>query len=298
VTGIRPQQGVHYVTLASETGPGLERYLDSLGSFGVTPHVVWTGSPYPGHLAAMKVLKGHLETRPAAEIVVYTDGFDVVMIRDPADLVARFRAFDAPIVFSTEPGFTYKLPGRYRASRRYPPAGGRSGMYRFLNSGGYIGTAGALTAMLGALRYEAAPDCDQTLINRWFMDHAAAAALDYDQTIFASSACQVGLERRLYRVEDGRLVHTRTGGVPVFFHFPAENRIASARVLDLLPGAHTRLPPRPGERWGVFKNTLETRLPYLLDRPAYPLEDLVGLLLFRVLPATAVVAAAMALWAS
>lgn len=289
------RQVVHYVTLASDRTPGLERYLETLGSFGVTPHVVWTGSPYPGHLAAMRLLKDHLETRPAEEIVVYTDAYDVVMIRDPADLVARYRAFGAPIVFSTEPGFTYKLPGRYRASRRYPPAGGRSGMYRFLNSGGYIGTAGALTAMLGALRYEGAPDCDQTLINRWFMDHAAAA-LDYDQTIFASSACQVGLERRLYRVEDGRLVHTRTGAAPVFFHFPAENRIASARILEMLPGAFKRLPPRPGERWRFFKNMLETRLPYLLDRPAYPLEDLVGLLLFRALPATVAVGAAVAVW--
>ncbi|MBL6430365.1 MAG: hypothetical protein HPM95_00590 [Alphaproteobacteria bacterium] len=83
----------------------------------------------------MRLLKAHLETRPTDEIVVYTDAYDVVMIRDPADIVDRYRSFGAPIVFSTEPGFTYKFPGRFRASHRYPPAGGRSGMYRFLNSG-------------------------------------------------------------------------------------------------------------------------------------------------------------------
>ncbi|MBL6430364.1 MAG: hypothetical protein HPM95_00585 [Alphaproteobacteria bacterium] len=138
--------------------------------------------------------------------------------------------------------------------------------------------------MLGALKYDASPACDQTRINQWYMANPDAAARDFDQTIFASSACQVGLEDRLYRAQDGRLVNTRTGGEPVFFHFPAENRIASARILDMLPQPHRRLPPRPGEGYRFFRNVIETRLPYLLDRPAYPLEDIVAAVALRAMP--------------
>ena len=109
----REQQGVtgepfpRFVTLASHEGPGLARYRASLARFGIAPDVVWTGKPYPGHLAAMQMLGAHLARLPADEFVVYTDAFDVVLIRDPAELISRDRAFANPIVISTEPGFMF-----------------------------------------------------------------------------------------------------------------------------------------------------------------------------------------------
>lgn len=274
-----------FVTLASEEGPGLARYRASLARFGITPDIVWTGNPYPGHLAAMRLLGAHLASLPADEIVVYTDGYDVVLIRDPAVLVAQYRAFGKPVVLSTEPGFTWKLPGRFAASRRYPKGEGRSGMYRYLNSGGYVGEAGALAAMLSELDYGTGIDCDQTLFNKWFLENPGRAALDHDQEIFASSACQSGLERKLYRCDGAQLVNTRTGGRPFFFHFPAENRLCTAHVLDMLPFDLPRLPVRPRDRRKYILNVIESRPTFWLDRPAYPLEDIVGLVAFRVLPA-------------
>ena len=117
-----------FITAASHEGPGLDRYRASLARFGIVPDIVWTGHPYPGHAARARLVLERLRTLPEDEIVVHTDCFDVVLIRDPAELVARFLAFGAPIVISTEPGFTWKLPARLRASRSYPKAGGKSGM--------------------------------------------------------------------------------------------------------------------------------------------------------------------------
>ncbi|MCC4242778.1 glycosyltransferase domain-containing protein [Stappia indica] len=285
-----------FVTLASHEGSGLARYRASLARFGVTPDIVWTGKPYPGHLAAMRMLRAHLARLPADELVVYTDAFDVVLIRDPEELAARYRAFASPIVLSTEPGFTWKLPRRLAASRAYPPAGGKSGMYRYLNSGGYVGTAGALAAMLGELDYASAVDCDQSLINKWFMENPGRAALDYDQEIFASSACQSGLERKLYRFDSTHLTNTRTGGKPFFFHFPAENRLCTKHVLDMLPFELPRLPVRPRDRRKYILNVIESRPTYWFDRPAYPLEDIVGLIAFRLLPAGALAGLGYLAW--
>lgn len=284
-----------FVTLASHEAPGLARFRASLARYGITPQVVWTGHPYPGHRAAMVLLQAFLAALPLQQVVVYVDGFDVVLIRDPAELATAWRSFGRSIVISTEPGFTWKLPGRLAAARRYPPAGGRSGMYRFLNSGGYIGEAGALAAMLAGLDRESDVDCDQTLINKWFLDDPSRAALDYDQDLFASSACQAGLERLLWREEDGILVNRRTGGQPFFFHFPAENRVSSARILDMLPFELPRLPVRGKDRRGYLENLVESRPTYLLDRPAYPLEDITRLLAFRLLPAL-VLALAILAW--
>jgi len=285
-----------FVTVASHDGPGLARYRASLARFGIVPDIVWTGSPYPGHLAAMQMLRAHLSGLRGDEIVVYTDAFDVVLIRDPAELVARYRAFASPIVISTEPGFTWKLPGRLAASRAYPPAGSKSGMYRYLNSGGYVGTAGALAAMLGELDYASAVDCDQSLINKWFMENPGRAVLDHDQEIFASSACQSGLERKLYRFDGTHLVNTRTGGRPFFFHFPAENRLCTKHVLDMLPFDLPRLPVRPRDRWKYVLYVIESRPTLWLDRPAYPLEDVVGLVAFRLLPAGLVAGLGFLAW--
>ncbi|WP_306029431.1 glycosyltransferase domain-containing protein [Stappia sp. MMSF_3263] len=285
-----------FVTLASHEGPGLDRYRASLARFGIVPDIVWTGSPYPGHLAAMQVLRAHLSGLPGDEIVVYTDGYDVALIRDPAELVARYRAFASPIVISTEPGFTWKLPGRFAASRRYPKGTGRSGMYRYLNSGGYIGKAGALATMLAGLDYASGIDCDQTLLNKWFLENPGRVALDYDQEIFASSACQSGLERKLYRFDGTHLVNTRTGGRPFFFHFPAENRLCARHVLDMLPFDLPRLPVRPRDRCRYVLNVIESRPTYWLDRPAYPLEDIVGLVAFRLLPVSIVAGLGFMAW--
>lgn len=285
-----------FITAASHEGPGLDRYRASLARFGIVPDIVWTGHPYPGHAARARLVLERLRTLPEDEIVVHTDCFDVVLIRDPAELVARFRAFGAPIVISTEPGFTWKLPGRLRASRAYPKAGGKSGMYRYLNAGCYVGKAGALAAMLSELDYASAVDCDQSLLNKWFMENPGRAALDYDQEIFASSACQSGLERKLYRFDGAHLVNTRTGGKPFFFHFPAENRLCTKHVLDMLPFELPRLPVRPPDRRKYVLNVIESRPTFWLDRPAYPLEDIVGLIAFRLLPAGVIAALGYLAW--
>ena len=282
-----------FFTLASDDGPGLQRYRASLARHGIEPDIVWTGAPYPGHARAMQLLAAHLRTLDPQESVVYTDGYDVVLIRDPAELAAEIARFRAPVVISTEPGFTWKLPGRFAASRRYPKGSGRSGMYRFLNSGAYAGRAGVIAGMLEALDFSSGADCDQTLVNKWYLEDPSRAALDHDQELFASSACQVGLERALYRFDGSHLVNRRTGGRPFFFHFPAENRISSGIILDMLPFDLPRLPVRQKDRTGYAFNLIESRPTWLLDRPAYPLEDVTRMVVFRLLPLLVLVGLAM-----
>lgn len=281
------------VTVASHETAGLARYRASLARFGIVPDIVWTGHPYPGHAERARRLLAHMDTLPGDEIVVFTDAYDVVLIRDPGELLQSFARFNHALVLSTEPGFTWKLAGRLAASRRYPRAGGRSGMYRYLNAGCYMGQAGAIAAMLRALDHEAGIDCDQTLINQWFIANPGRAALDYDQKIFASSACQSGLERRLYHFDGAHLVNRRTGGKPFFFHFPAENRLCTRHVMAMLPFSLPRLPVRPRDRWNYLRNVIESRPSWWFDLPAYPLQDAVRLLAFRLLP---VVVTAFVLW--
>jgi hypothetical protein len=169
-------------------------------------------------------------------------------------------------------------------------------MYRFLNSGAYIGEAGALAAMLGELDYAAPVTSDQTLLNKWFLENPDRVALDYDQELFASSACQAGLEKLLYRWDGTHLVHRGTGGKPWIFHFPAENSISSGKILDMLPFDVLRLPTGKRGRRAYARNVVESRLTYLLDRPSYPLEDVVTALMFRVAPALLIVGATLWWW--
>ncbi|MCA1299367.1 glycosyltransferase domain-containing protein [Stappia indica] len=275
-----------FITQASRPSPGLSRYEASCALFGAGLLVLGRSEPVQGQIQRLMRLRDHLVTRGADEIVLFTDAANVVLLRDPDGLTDCFERFGAPIVFACEPGFTYRLPGGWGVSRRYPPAGGKSGMYRFLNAGAMIGRVGALRRMLGELDTDIPVDCAHTVLHAWFLAHPGRAALDYDQEIFATSACQAGLETRLFAVREGLLCHRRTGAAPYFMHFPAENRICSNRLLDMMPWMRNlpRLPVRGRDRSGYLVNCIENGLSWLLDRPAYPLNDWVRVVLFYLLP--------------
>lgn len=90
----------------------------------------------------------YLQTLPPEEIVLFTDGYDTMFLCSEEEILAKYRAFQKPLVFTAE-----KNCWPYRPLfSKYPKA---PTPLRYLNSGGFIGEAGVLRYLLQ--KYPAPP---------------------------------------------------------------------------------------------------------------------------------------------
>ena len=146
--------------------------------------------PAKGHRQMVEKLLVKFRALPPHTLVVKLDGSDVVLGRD-AGVAGAFRdrwaALGGGVVFTAEAALFFHIGGNgddCRAVTSMPPS---PTVYRFLNSGGYLGTAGDLALVLAAALAltEGAwtSKDDQSVYAAWFAyahahvrAHAAAAA--------------------------------------------------------------------------------------------------------------------------
>jgi hypothetical protein len=145
----------------------------------------------------LRLVKELLRHRRDDAVVLFADAFDSVLLPCRDTILGKFRAFEAPIVFSAEKGCwpDPHLKARYpqpesRAMapqdatlRRLRPTPPLETPFRYLNSGGYMGYAGAIRSVLAELE---APDedDDQRLFTHYFLEHRETVGLDHESTIF------------------------------------------------------------------------------------------------------------------
>jgi hypothetical protein len=91
-------------------------------------------------------------------------------------------------------------------------------------------------------------DCDQTILNQWFIENPETLKLDYRQQIFASTIWREGFEQRDFERNPVGLHHREMGTYPFFMHFGGENAISSRRVLSLIDFPLPSVRPRSGYR--------------------------------------------------
>lgn len=250
------------------------------------------GQPFPAAGTKLVHLLKAMRAMERDELVLFTDCWDVVFVRDPATMPDTFATFGADAVFSAEPHFLYVYPHKYQQWKRYP-ADASVGPYRFLNSGAWIGRAGHMVDMLEAINCPADWHCDQTLYNKWFIENPTGLVLDHRQQLFASTIFREGFENRDFEVEVGTFRQRRTGTDPYLVHFGGENAVCSGKVLAMLPAQLPRLPVTAKTRWDYFTNVILLTVLYGLRLPPYPCAWLLKWLLYGL----AALAGLGAIWA-
>ncbi|XP_012135908.2 procollagen lysyl hydroxylase isoform X1 [Megachile rotundata] len=140
-------------TVATNETDGYKRYVRSVDVYGFRDNlrVLGTGSPWLGGKVRtsagggykVNLLKQALEKYKNDEerIVMFTDSYDVIFLSGLTEIIEKFKNTNARILFSAE-GSCW--PDKSLASK-YPPA---TGGKRFLNSGGFIGYASDIYAIL------------------------------------------------------------------------------------------------------------------------------------------------------
>jgi tetratricopeptide (TPR) repeat protein len=134
----------------------------------------------------LTLMRDWLRTQPTSAIILFTDAHDVRITARPEEVLAAYRSYAAPVVLSAERNC---WPNE-RAAPFYMTYANPNVIYKYVNSGGYIGNAGDLLALLEAANAEEMfkpTTDDQGVFTRIYLTHQknpAYVRLDTECRIF------------------------------------------------------------------------------------------------------------------
>ena len=147
----------------------------------------WKGGTMegPGGGQKLNCLRRYISDLPDHDVVVFTDGFDVIWSRDLSEVVGRWLDMKSEVVFAAE---KHLWPNKHL---RFPPS---HTQYRYLNSGCLVGRVGELKRILQTLIHDSADD--QLYLQHQFLSGQFSIKLDYEQYIFATNCNQVSVKNQ------------------------------------------------------------------------------------------------------
>ncbi len=218
---------MRFLTYATEETDGLALFLASCARFGRRPEVLGRGRRFTGHGLKITLLVEHLARLDPEEVVLYTDGYDVLCLRDPEPLEDDLAH---PLVFSAEPYLKLLAWNKPWHWLRYPRGRAPFPQARYLNAGCFVGRAGHALGVFSQLGLDEHAVCDQTALALYFLAHQRTLALDYEQRLFATTSGREGFEAEDFEIGPGTLRHRGGGSAPYFLHFPGKNRVGQDAV--------------------------------------------------------------------
>lgn len=168
----------HVCTVASAINDNLNKLIESCTKHHIDLEIQGLDLPYYGNGTKLLRMNDYLETLPDDDIVMFVDGYDVLIVADKELILEKFLKFNAPFVMSAErscwpnPKLASNFPG--------------SGTFRFLNSGGYIGYVKNLKSWLQSLKPFDLKNGDQLQIMKNYINNRDAFILDTQSEIFLS----------------------------------------------------------------------------------------------------------------
>jgi hypothetical protein len=86
-----------------------------------------------------------LREMPSDTVVLFVDGFDVVLMSEAGEILEKFFAFNTPLLFAAEKGcWPFVMDDKKICTHVYPDSPTE---YRYLNSGTWMGYAGAALSL-------------------------------------------------------------------------------------------------------------------------------------------------------
>lgn len=226
---------LHVITVATREHPGLALWRGTAEAAGVVPTVLGLGDARPlGHDAQGRfglkfvLVSEFCRSVPPSDLVMFTDGYDVVFLDGPEVLEAKARALGAEhtVVFSAE---RFENPDQ---GMPYAPSS-FAGPMRYLNSGGYVGTAASILALLARFSSLSPAEQldldDQRYYTQAYFADPSRVVLDTASHLFA---CMAGASAH---VVGRRVVMRHSGAKPSVLHFQGYEKNVVPFVVPLFP---------------------------------------------------------------
>uniref|UniRef100_A0A6Q2ZA77 procollagen-lysine 5-dioxygenase n=1 Tax=Esox lucius TaxID=8010 RepID=A0A6Q2ZA77_ESOLU len=167
------------LTAATEETDGFNRFIRTMKEFNYTVKVLGLGEQWKGGDVARTVGGGQKVRWLKKELIKYSDkqdmvilfvdSYDVIMASGPDELLSKFSRLGHRVVFSAE-GFCW--PDQ-KLAPKYPPV--HTGK-RYLNSGGFIGFAPEVSAIVQQWKQKDNDD-DQLFYTKIYLDKAQRVKL-------------------------------------------------------------------------------------------------------------------------
>jgi hypothetical protein len=142
------------VTYANKSQGMFEELVNN--EFGVPVTVLGWGTKWNGFSDKYKAMTKHLETKNDDDIVIFLDGFDTKINKNPREVVELFKECNCKVLVSKDP----EVPGKPLTHLIF----GKCGEKSTANSGLYMGYAKELKSVIDEALAEKCED-DQTNIN-------------------------------------------------------------------------------------------------------------------------------------
>jgi len=178
-------------------------------------------------------LYNYLKDNQSDEVILFADAYDSLFVQNEQTILQKFREAGEKIIFSTE-----KLchPDK-KLMPKYPS---KNGLWRFLNSGGFIGWSKDLYRLLDdVVKYNEHIDAptekmarnDQYIWTRFYLSNPDRINLDYDCSIF-QSILWTNPTRELDFSKSG-VVNQKTGHDPCMLHFNGGTGALLSHYVDI-----------------------------------------------------------------
>ena len=226
---------------------------------------------FKNHRMKDKILSAYLSELDDHEIVLFTDGYDALMLADGDEILEKFNNYGTDLLFSAE---TCCYPDPTLESR-YPQT---DSPYKYLNSGGFIGKAGLLKELHAIDLSNVASNyaySNQYLWSVIYLEHQHCMKMDTQCEIFCTFSPEIianslpdeqkgdlsaytknfyELFNQNFIISNGRIYNKITGTWPCNAHFNGgsscflENGIEGWEILyELIPARkkYTVIPVHP-----------------------------------------------------
>ena len=175
--------------------------------------------PWSGFKDKLVAMQEFLATLPPTDVVCFVDGYDVTCFFDNTEVLEKFKAFGVDVLFSAE---TSCYPWSH-VQQLYPST---TSLYRYLNSGGYMGYVATLQQVLS--RDMSASPCDQGYMTYYYLNHVhdknATFKMELDRkcVIFQSA---YAIPWSHFLIKEGRLYNKVTRTYPCFLHYNGQQHL-------------------------------------------------------------------------
>ena len=259
----------HVLTVVSDPNKaGFLKYLSaSCRYYDILLEVLIAPKSYSSHNLKDQMLLDFLKTVPINDYVLFTDGYDSFFMSTLSELITKFEKMKKEAFFSVE---MTCWPDASLKSAYFPEQKLQDSPYRYLNSGGFIGTCGFLKFLL-KMPIPSAGQYPTSNQYRWtirYLENCQDIGLDHNCELFIALAPALSSNRIFYKeaepgsvkemdfyhpqfvsegiplvlaqiaADDNRIISTNTGSTPCHIHFNGSigNHILKSGLIDeLLP---------------------------------------------------------------
>ena len=194
------------------TDPEKLQYINSKNIINL-----WKGKPWNSFLDKLYAVREFLSTLHDTDILCFTDAYDAILFPpdDPNEMETAFKEFHTDILFSAE---TNCFPWEH-VTKFYPFT---ESPYKYLNSGGYVGTVKALKQIF-SYEIDKSP-CDQGYFTYIYINYLHDSAKKPDYTITLDTECKFfqtayAVPWEHFQFQNGKFYNTVTKQSPYLLHF-------------------------------------------------------------------------------